>query len=132
MYKEAIMINPANADNYFNLANVHQHMKEFDKAHWNFDAAIQREDRNAKYYHGRGLCFQEQAEDLANNPPESNESNSQDKNKQKVLDLVYRAIEFFQQAVQYCSTFASSMFHLGLMFRRIGAYREALQQFTKV
>ena len=124
MYKEAIMINPANADNYFNLANVHQHMKEFDKAHLNFDAAIQREDRNAKYYHGRGLCFQEQAEALANN--------SRDSNSKEVLDLVYRAIEFFQQAVQYCSTFASSMFHLGLMFRRIHAYREALQQFTKV
>ena len=23
---------------------------------------MQREDRNAKYYHGRGLCYQEEAE----------------------------------------------------------------------
>ena len=56
-YEEAILHNDANADNYFNLGNVYQHMKEYGEAHRNFDAAIQREDRNAKYYHGRGLCF---------------------------------------------------------------------------
>jgi len=123
-YLEAIKLNDSNADNYFNLANVHQHMKDYEEAHRNFDAAIQREDRNAKYCHGRGLCFQEEAEEIAKNPDPnlSNESNKQMENAK-----VARAIEYFQAAIHYCSTFASSMFHLGLMYRRVGAFREALQ-----
>ena len=34
--------------------------------------------------------------------------------------------------MQLCDTFAASMFHLGLLFRRKGLFREALQQFTEV
>ena len=47
-------------------------------------------------------------------------------------DKINCAISFFQYAIQYCSTFAASMFHLGLMFRRTERFHEALQQFTKV
>lgn len=39
-YMEAISINESNADNYFNLANVYQHLKNYAEAHRNFGAAI--------------------------------------------------------------------------------------------
>lgn len=42
------------------------------------------------------------------------------------------AINFFQNAIVFNSTFAASMFHLGLMYRQIERFHEALQQFTKV
>lgn len=49
-----------------------------------------------------------------------------------VEEKIDHAITFFEYAIQYCNTFAASMFHLGLMFRRKARFTEALQQFTKV
>jgi tetratricopeptide (TPR) repeat protein len=45
---------------------------------------------------------------------------------------VKRAIEQFQLALDHCETFISSMFHLGLMYRRTLRFHEALYQFSKV
>ena len=56
-YEKAIECNRDNADNFFNRGNVWLNQERFDLAHEDFDAAIQREDRNAKFYHAKGLAF---------------------------------------------------------------------------
>lgn len=84
-------MNPHSADNYFNLANVHQHKKEWAEAQRNFNKAIEKEDRNAKYYNGLGLCYQEEAEDIARHPREywSNEKNKNEEHKKVDLAIHY-------------------------------------------
>lgn len=47
-------------------------------------------------------------------------------------DLVQQAIVYFEKALNQDSSFISSMFHLGLMFRRTGRFDEARDMFTKV
>ena len=122
-YQEAIVNNPNNADNYFNRGNVRLNEENFLAAHEDFEMAIQLEDRNAKFYHAKGLAYQAEAE-LEARKAEPDYENEADK--------INSAILFFQYSLQYCSTFISSMFHLGLMYRRTEKFHEALQQFTKV
>ena len=45
---------------------------------------------------------------------------------------VQNAIESFKTALENCETFISSMFHLGLMYRRTSMFHEALHYFSKV
>ena len=58
-FLSAIHLNPNNADNYFNLGNVHLSREEpnFVEAHQNFDEAIRLEKGNAKLYHAKGLAY---------------------------------------------------------------------------
>ena len=42
--------------------------KNFEAAHQDFETAINLENRNAKYYHGKGLCYQEEAEEIMKSP----------------------------------------------------------------
>jgi len=51
---------------------------------------------------------------------------------QKDEELVNLAIIYFSKALDYCDTFISSMFHLGLMYRRTNRFHDALYQFSKV
>ena len=67
-YEKAIDYNDANADNYFNLGNVRLNEERFDEAHKAFEDAIEREDRNAKFYHAKGLAYQAEAEKIARSP----------------------------------------------------------------
>ena len=122
-YEKAIKYNDMNADNYFNRGNVRLNEENFDLAHMDFEAAIEREDRNAKFYHAKGLAYQAEAEKIARQPEPDTELEA---------DKINQAITFFQYSLQYCSTFISSMFHLGLMYRRTEKFHEALQEFTKV
>ena len=122
-YQKAIEYNDSNADNYFNRGNVRLNEENFELAHQDFEAAIEREDRNAKFYHAKGLAFQAEAEKIARSPEPDFELEA---------DKINSAIIFFQSSLQYCNTFISSMFHLGLMYRRTEKFHEALQQFTKV
>ena len=122
-YEAAIELNPSNADNYFNRGNVKLNQELFNEAHSDFENAIQREERNAKFYHAKGLAYQAEAE-LEARKPEPDLENEQDK--------IQRAIIFFKYSLEYCSTFISSMFHLGLMYRRTEQFHDALQQFSKV
>ena len=64
-YEKAIKYNDMNADNYFNRGNVRLNEENFDLAHMDFEAAIEREDRNAKFYHAKGLAYQAEAEKIA-------------------------------------------------------------------
>ena len=56
-YEKAIGFNSLNADNYFNRGNVFLNKMQFDEAHRDFDEAIEREKKNAKFYHAKGLAF---------------------------------------------------------------------------
>lgn len=89
-YNLAIDENPNSADNYFNLGNVKLNQGRFDEAHEAFENAIQREDRNAKFYHAKGLAYQAEAEAIA-------------RSKHHSLDLeeekIENAIRFFQYAL---------------------------------
>ena len=117
-YEKAIQYNDINADNYFNRGNVRLNEENFDLAHEDFEAAIEREDRNAKFYHAKGLAFQAEAEKIAR---------SEEPDAEREAGLINQAIDFFQYSLQYCSTFISSMFHLGLMYRRTERFHDALQ-----
>ena len=122
-YVVAIEKNPSNADNYFNKGNVHLNLEQFPEAHKCFEWAIEREDHNAKFYHAKGLAFQAEAE---------KEAREEDPDPALEAEHINDAIQFFQLSLQYCSTFISSMFHLGLMYRRTERFHEALQQFSRV
>ena len=61
-YELAIGKNGMNADNYFNRGNVKLNQELFDEAHADFERAIQIEERNAKFYHAKGLAYQAEAE----------------------------------------------------------------------
>jgi tetratricopeptide (TPR) repeat protein len=63
-YNEAIMCNPENADNYFNRGNVSLNQNLFEEALEDFDRAIARDEKNAKFYHAKGLAFQAMAEHI--------------------------------------------------------------------
>jgi len=47
-------------------------------------------------------------------------------------ELVNMAIFYFSKALEFCDTFISSKFHLGLMYRRTNRLNDALLQFSKV
>ena len=55
-------------DIYFNRGNVFLTEGNFEKAHRDFDVAIDKERMNAKYYHAKGLAFQAEVEFLETQP----------------------------------------------------------------
>ena len=82
-YKQAILLNPDNADNFFNRGNVYLYqagqLKEYEKyaeAHEDFDQAISLDPNNAKLYHAKGLVYQEQSEELCQEPEKFDEKNA--------------------------------------------------------
>ena len=64
-YEWAIHYDDSNADNYFNRGNVRLNEENFELAHQDFESAIEREDKNAKFYHAKGLAYQAEAENIA-------------------------------------------------------------------
>jgi lipoprotein NlpI len=58
-YDDAIALNPNSADNFFNRGNVYLSFDEpdFQRAHKDFDEALNLEKGNAKLYHAKGLAF---------------------------------------------------------------------------
>ena len=45
---------------YFHRGNIHQKLKQYDKAHENYDVATGLEPKNARYWHQKGLTFEYQ------------------------------------------------------------------------
>ena len=117
-YEQAIRCNATNADNYFNRGNVRLNEENFELAHKDFETAIELENQNAKFYHAKGLAFQAEAELEVRHAEPDHEIEAE-----KINEAIY----FFQRSLQFCSTFISSMFHLGLMYRRTEKFHEALQ-----
>lgn len=60
---KAIEYDPAQPIYYLNRGNIYHEMKNFESAHWNFDIAIEIEDKNPWYWHAKGLSFQHAAQD---------------------------------------------------------------------
>ena len=122
----AISENYKNPDNYFNLGNVLLNQGKFENAHANFNEAIERDKSNAKFHHAKGLAFQAEAEHINRNCDPSPEA------EEIEVSLISQAIAAFNEALKYSKTFISSMFHLGLMYRRTQRFHEALTQFSNV
>ena len=92
-----------NPDTFFNRGNVYLHRLEFVLAHADFDKALNLEKTNAKFYHGKGLCYQEEAETLAGVPGQ--------RDLRAEENCVQCAISFFGEALSQDESFISSMFH---------------------
>ena len=125
-FEKAINEMPNNPDNYFNMGNVHLNRESFDEAHQFFDKAISIDSKNAKFYHAKGLAFQAQAEFIERNHQDTPEV------ERETNELTALAIDQFETALKYSKTFISSMFHLGLMFKKTHRFKEALIQFSNV
>lgn len=122
-YNAAIeAINGTNAENFFNRGNVYLNQGKYEEAHEDFDTAISLDKSSAKLHHAKGLAFQSEADALA--------KSGEDLERQE--ELVQYAIQSFDNALACDSCFISSMFHQGLMYRRITKYKEALVQFSAV
>ena len=103
------------------MALANQKWKE---AQNDFKLAIDLEPDNPKLYHARGLGYQAHAENLA--------LTVQPRDLETEDNRVEKAIFFFNMALSKSETFISSMFHLGLMYRKTNKFHEALIQFTRV
>ena len=60
-YDEAIKRNPDDAHVFFNRGNVFLNNKEFREALEDFDSAIAKEPKNPKFWHAKGLAFDQMA-----------------------------------------------------------------------
>ena len=112
-----LAVQGTNAENYFNKGNVYLNQANFEQAHEDFDTAISIDKTSAKLHHAKGLAYQCQADELAKKEHRDLELEDQ---------LVHKAIEAFEEALNCDQSFISSMFHLGLMYRRTQRYHEAL------
>lgn len=120
-YGKAIEKNESCSIFYFNRGNVHLNMKDFQKAHEDFDRAISIDQMNPKFWHAKGLTNQTHAESL-----------TAISDKQEQHRLILDAIDMFDHSQECSESFYSAIFHQGLMYRRIGQYHDALRQFSKV
>jgi tetratricopeptide (TPR) repeat protein len=70
-YKEALKNNEGSAESYFNRGQVFMSQFNFADAHADFDKALSIDETAPKFYHGKGLAFQAQAEHYANTSGEN-------------------------------------------------------------
>ena len=120
-FGKAINLNSNNPIHYFNRGNVYLNMspKRFDRAHADYDAAIELDEIAPKFYHAKGLAYQTEADEIIND-------------KESELELVREAIDYFGKAWECSDTFYAAIFHQGLMFRRIHNFKDAVKMLTKV
>ena len=97
---------------------------KFREAHEDFDSALQLKPTEAKYYHAKGLTYQSEAEQFA--------KTAEDRDITIEDNYVECAIEKYRQSLVYDENFLSSMFHLGLMFRKTHKFSEAIKMFSDV
>lgn len=89
-YNKALSLDPRDARTLFNRGNTYLALQKIELAHADFDAAIGILPTNAKFYHSKGLAFQDTQE-------------------------YERAIEMFKKALEVSSDHIPSLYHLGLM-----------------
>lgn len=117
-YDMAIKLNPDDAFYYYNRGNVYLNQGDYTQAHEDYDQAIELSPNTAKFWHSKGLAFEGNA--FRVNP------------KKGDRELIDRAIEMYEQALEIADNFISSRFHLGLMHHKIQSYQKALQCFSIV
>ena len=89
-YNKALALDPKDARTLFNRGNTYLALKKIDLAHQDFDQAIEIMPANAKFYHSKGLAFQDTLE-------------------------YEKAISQFKKALDVSSDHIPSLYHLGLM-----------------
>ena len=57
-YDRALELVQNSSDTYFHRGNVNLDLGDFKNAHLDFNKAIELENSNPKYYHGKGLVYQ--------------------------------------------------------------------------
>ena len=87
-------------------------MRNFKKAIADFDEAILLEPINPRYFHAKGLSYQTEAECT--------------QNKKEQKSLRKNSIDNYQLALDQDPNFKASLFHIGLVSRYVGHYKEAL------
>lgn len=127
-FDKAKEIDPNDPTIYFNRGNVFLNWDkgdgpDYENALRDYEMAISLAPNNAKLWHSKGLAYQSESEKLT-----AEKSTDQE----KINFLNQKAIESYQQALKLQESFASSRFHLGLMYHRISAFPEALKCFSKV
>ena len=100
-------MDPKDARTLFNRGNTFLALQRIEQAHADFDLAIQIMPTNAKFYHSKGLAYQDTNE-------------------------YERAIEMFQKALDVSSDHIPSLYHLGLMEHKSKQLGAALESLTKV
>ena len=89
------------------LSQINLIISKNDLAHEDFDRAIQLMPTNSKFYHSKGLAFQDVGE-------------------------YEKAIKMFEKALEISPDHVPSIFHLGLMQHKNGELRDALNSFSSV
>lgn len=57
-YNKALSLDPKDAKTLFNRGNTYLALKEIEKAHADFDRAIEIMPSNPKFYHSKGLAYE--------------------------------------------------------------------------
>jgi tetratricopeptide (TPR) repeat protein len=107
---KAISLNGAEPVYYFNRGNVYYDLHDFEKAHEDYDQAIELEPHNPRFWHSKGLAYE--GVDAEGN--------------------VEQAIRMYKQALLIDEKYFGSRYHLGLMFHLNRQYHDALACFTSV
>ena len=58
-YNKALSLDPNDARTLFNRGNTYLALQKIEEAHSDFDLAIKIMPTNAKFYHSKGLAFQD-------------------------------------------------------------------------
>ena len=104
-FDEAIRLNDKEAIYYFNRGNVSYDQGDFDKAHQDYDRAIDLQPGDSRFYHSKGLAYE-------------------GTNKDEYFEA---AIENYKKAIELDETFFGARFHLGNMYHKNNNFQEALQ-----
>jgi len=94
-------LDPNDARTLFNRGNTYLALQKIEEAHKDFDLAIKIMPTNAKFYHSKGLAYQDT----------------------KDYD---RAIDMFKRALEVSNDHIPSLYHLGLMEHKSGKLPQAL------
>ena len=95
--------------------------REFEEAHSNFEKAISLDNKNCKFFHAKGLALQViffLFKRVSNFLQEEGKFEE--------------AIENFEKALSIQNDHTPSIYHLGVMYKKIHRNQDALQAFSTV
>ncbi len=107
---EAIEYYDKDPNFHYMRGNIFYQMQMLDQAHENYDEAIRMEPNNDRFWHQKGLAYQQSGS----------------------KDNVSEAIRMFKQALELNEKCVAARFHLGIMYHQNNNFHEALQCFTQV
>lgn len=139
-YQQAIMINPNDADAYYNLGLALSEVGQHDEALMQYENAIQRDPRCAAAYNNMGVIWKER-ENLQNalwyygRALEANPNFSQAlTNVGVVCNILGRPTEahmYLLRAVEVAPNYPEAYNNLGVHFRDLGKVRESIEMYDR-